>query len=111
MFAEYLPDYYCFEGSELKEIVDTAMTQQTVTDKITEIRSRFDASGSAEGSNTVSVEHELKDSSTDVPEISETESKETTEEETYEETDSYEDSYEDEESDDDDENDSYDEES
>ncbi|MCR5747421.1 MAG: hypothetical protein K6G03_06895 [Lachnospiraceae bacterium] len=34
MFAEYLSDYYCFEGSEIKEIVDTAMIQKAVTDKI-----------------------------------------------------------------------------
>lgn len=38
-----------FEGSELKEIVDTAMTQGIVTDKIAEIRSRSDAGGSGEG--------------------------------------------------------------
>lgn len=105
MFAEYLPDYYCFEGSELKEIVDTAMTQKAVTDKIAEIRSRSDTSGSAEDSNTVSVESELKDNSTEVLEISETESEEVTEEEPHDESDS------DEETDSDEENDSYDEES
>lgn len=101
MFAEYLSDYYCFEGSELKEIVDTAMTQEAVTDKIVEIRSRSDTSGSAEDSNTVSVENEPRDRGMDVPEISEPEP----EEEPYEESDS------DEETDEDDENDSYDEES
>ena len=105
MFAEYLQDYYCFEGSELKEIVDTAMTQEAVTDKIAEIRSRFDADDSAENSKTVSVESELKDNSTDVPEISELEPEEITEDEPYEETDG------DEEADEDDESDSYDEES
>ena len=105
MFAEYLPDYYCFEGSELKEIVDTAMTQKAVTDKIAEIRSRSDTSGSAEDSNTVSVENEPRDRGMDVPEISEPEPEEITEEELYEESDS------DEETDEDDENDSYDEES
>ena len=105
MFAEYLPDYYCFEGSELKEIVDTAMTQKAVTDKIAEIRSRSNADDSAENSKTVSVESELKDNSTDVPEISELEPEEITEDEPYEETDG------DEEADEDDENDSYDEES
>ena len=40
MFAEYLPDYYCFEGSELKEIIDTAMNQESVLNKISEIRNR-----------------------------------------------------------------------
>ena len=43
MFAEYLQDYYCFEGSELKEIVSTAMEQKAVSDKVAEIRSRTDA--------------------------------------------------------------------
>ena len=105
MFAEYLPDYYCFEGSELKEIVDTAMTQKAVTDKIAEIRSRSNADDSAENSKTVSVESELKDNSTDVPEISELEPEEITEDEPYEETDG------DEEAGEDDESDSYDEES
>ena len=117
MFAVYLPDYYCFEGSELKEIVDTAMTQEAVTDKITEIRSRSDASGSAEGSKTVSEENELKDSDTDITEISESESEEITEEEPYggintdEVTDEDDEPDPDEETDGDDENDSYDEES
>ena len=55
MFSEYLPDYYCFEGAELKEIVDTAMTQEAVTDKITEIRSRSDAGDSAGDRRTVGV--------------------------------------------------------
>ena len=105
MFAEYLPDYYCFEGSELKEIVDTAMTQEAVTDKIAEIRSRSDASGSAEDSNTVSEGNVPRGSGIDVPEISEPEPEEITEKEPYEEFDS------DEETDEDDENDSYDEES
>ena len=40
MFAEYLPDYYCFEGSELKEIIDAAMNQEIVLNKISEIRNR-----------------------------------------------------------------------
>ena len=109
MFAEYLPDYYCFEGSELKEIVDTAMTQKAVTDKIAEIRSRSDADDSAEDSNTVSEENELKDSGIDVPEISELEPEEITEDEPYEETDGDDESDSDEETDEDDENDSYDE--
>jgi len=111
MFAEYLPDYYCFEGSELKEIVDTAMTQEAVTDKIAEIRSRSDAGGSAEVSKTVSAKNEMKDSGKDVPEISETESEEVTEDEPYEETDGDDESDSDEETDEDEESDSYDEES
>ena len=117
MFAVYLPDYYCFEGSELKEIVDTAMTQEAVTDKINEIRSRSDASGSAEDSKNVSEENELKDSDTDITEISESESEEITEEEPYggintdEVTDEDDEPDPDEETDGDDENDSYDEES
>ena len=109
MFAEYLPDYYYFEGSELKEIVDTAMTQKAVTDKIAEIRSRSDADDSAEDSNTVSEENELKDSGIDVPEISELEPEEITEDEPYEETDGDDESDSDEETNEDDENDSYDE--
>ena len=40
MFAEHLPDFYCFDGEELKEIIDTAMTQKAVRDKISEIRKR-----------------------------------------------------------------------
>ena len=105
MFAEYLSDYYCFEGAELKEIVDTAMTQEAVTDKITEIRNRSDAGDSAGDRRTVGVKSGLKDSGKDVPEISETESEEITGEEPYEEPDT------DDENDEDDENDSYDEES
>ena len=81
------------------------MTQKAVTDKIAEIRSRSNADDSAENSKTVSVESELKDNSTDVPEISEFEPEEITEDEPYEETDG------DEEADEDDENDAYDEES
>ena len=42
MFAEHLPDFYCFDGEELKEIVDTAMSQKAVRDKISEIRKRPD---------------------------------------------------------------------
>ena len=105
MFAEYLQDYYCFEGSELKEIVDTAMTQEAVTDKIAEIRRRSDVSDSTEDSKDVSVENGLKDTGKDVPEISETESEKISEEESYEEPDM------DDENNEDDESDSYDEES
>ena len=119
MFAEYLPDYYCFEGTELKEIVDTAMTQEAVTDKIAEIRSRSDAGDSTEDSKDVSVKNELKDSnSTDTPEISEPKSEKITEEGSYRENDTDEVTDEDENDPDeetdegeDDENDSYDEES
>lgn len=120
MFAEYLSDYYCFEGSELKEIVNTAMIQGAVTDKIAEIRRRSDADDSTEDSKDVSVENELKDSnSTDAPEISKPESEKITEEGPYRENDTDEvtdedDEYNpDEETDEgeDDENDSYDEES
>ena len=105
MFAEYLQDYYCFEGSELKEIVDTAMTQEAVTDKIAEIRRRSDVSDSTEDSKDVSVENGLKDTGKDVPEISETESEKISEEESYEDPDM------DDENNEDDESDSYDEES
>ena len=48
MFAEYLPDYYCFEGSELKEIIDAAMNQEIVLNKISEIRNR-DSTDEADG--------------------------------------------------------------
>ena len=105
MFAEYLQDYYCFEGSELKEIVDTATTQEAVTDKIAEIRRRSDVSDSTEDSKDVSVENGLKDTGKDVPEISETESEKISEEESYEDPDM------DDENNEDDESDSYDEES
>ena len=52
MFAEHLPDFYCFDGEELKEIIDTAMTQKVVRDKISEISERPDeADISAEEDN------------------------------------------------------------
>lgn len=52
MFAEHIPDFYCFDGDELKEIIDTAMSQKAVRDKISEIRKRPDeADISAEGDN------------------------------------------------------------
>ena len=38
LFAEHLPDFYNFEAAELKEIIDTAMTQKATNDKITDIR-------------------------------------------------------------------------
>ena len=38
LFAEHLPDFYNFEAAELKEIIDTAMTQKATNDKITAIR-------------------------------------------------------------------------
>ncbi|MCR4849769.1 MAG: hypothetical protein K5870_00785 [Lachnospiraceae bacterium] len=101
MFAEYLPDYYCFEGSELKEIVDIAMTQETVAIKIAEIRNGSDAGDSGADSKAVIMERKLKDSGTDTPEISETESEEITEEEPYEEADTDEEAYEDEDKDED----------
>ncbi len=109
MFAEYLPDYYCFEGSELKGIVDTAMTQGAVTIKIAEIRNGSDAYDSGAGSKTVSVKSGMKDSGKDAPEISETESEENTEEEPCEETDMNGYAYEDEETDEDEDKDSGDE--
>lgn len=111
MFAEYLQDYYCFEGSELKEIVDIAMIQKAVTDKIAEIRRRSDVSDSAEDSKNESVKSELKDSGMDVPELPETELEEITEEEPYEETDGDGETDTDEETDEDGEIDLYDEES
>lgn len=48
MFAEHLPDFYCFDGEELKEIIDTAMTQKVVRDKISEIRNRPDKADDSE---------------------------------------------------------------
>ena len=105
MFAEYLSVYYCFEGSELKEIVGTAMIQEAVTDKIVEIRSRSDADDSGEDSKAMSVESSLKDNGKEVSEISETEPEEIIGDEPYGETDM------DEMTDEDDENGSYDEES
>ena len=38
LFEEHLPDFYNFEAAELKEIIDTAMTQKATNDKITAIR-------------------------------------------------------------------------
>ena len=70
MFAEYLPDYYCFEGSELKEIVGTAMKQEVVSDKIAEIRSRTDADASDTNDELQNGEIELNDDSVGAPELS-----------------------------------------
>lgn len=70
MFAEYLPDYYCFEGSELKEIVSTAMKQEVVSDKIAEIRNRAVADASGENGELQNGETEPNDDSVDVPELS-----------------------------------------
>ena len=42
MFADHLPDFYCFDGEEIREIVDTAMSQKAVRDKISEIRNKSD---------------------------------------------------------------------
>ncbi len=38
LFAEHLPDFYNFEAAELKEIIDTAMTQKATEKRIAAIR-------------------------------------------------------------------------
>ena len=117
MFAEYLPDYYCFEGSELKEIIDAAMNQEIVLNKISEIRNR-DSTDEAE-QNGKAEENEAKPNDTHMiaSELSDPEKDETDEADEYEENSSDDDADgddendPDEETDEDDENDSYDEES
>ena len=74
MFADHLPDYYCFDGEELKEIVDTAMSQKAVRDKISEIRNKSDeADISEEDGNEIGSsarERRAPDSSEEEPTIS-----------------------------------------
>ena len=98
MFAEYLPDYYCFEGSELKEIVSTAMKQEVVSDKIAEIRSRTDADASDTNDELQNGETASNDDSVGASELSDADG------EVIEEPDDYE-SDSDDETDGDDEND------
>ncbi|MCR5650797.1 MAG: hypothetical protein K6F86_06400 [Lachnospiraceae bacterium] len=69
MFAEYLPDYYCFEGSELKEIVSTAMKQEVVSNIIAEIRSRTDADASETNGELQNGETGSSDDSVGAPEL------------------------------------------
>ena len=84
MFAEYLPDYYCFEGSELKEIVSTAMKQEVVSDKIAEIRSRTDADASDTNDELQNGETESKEDSVSTPELSDVDGEVIEEPENYE---------------------------
>ena len=42
LFAEHLPDFYNFEAEELKDIIDTAMTQKATEKKIVAIKKAVD---------------------------------------------------------------------
>ena len=42
LFITHLPDFYYFEAAELKEIIDTAMTQKATLEKIEAIRKTAD---------------------------------------------------------------------
>lgn len=114
MFAEYLPDYYCFEGSELKEIIDTAMNQESVLNKISEIRNRADNDEAERNGKAGEPEAKPNDTHITATELSDSENDEAEE---YEENGSDDEADEDDENDTDDEtygdyeSDSYDEES
>ena len=45
LFITHLPDFYYFEAAELKEIIDTAMTQKATLEKIEAIRKTADDVG------------------------------------------------------------------
>ena len=61
MLAEHLPDFYCFDGDELKEIIDTAMSQKAVRDKISEIRKRPDKADESEDNDSAAGASEKTD--------------------------------------------------
>ena len=114
MFAEYLPDYYCFEGSELKEIIDAAMNQESVLNKISEIRNRAGTDEAEQNGKVGEPEAKPNDTHITATELSDSENDEAEE---YEENGSDDEADEDDENDTDDEtygdyeSDSYDEES
>ena len=117
MFAEYLSDYYCFEGSELKEIVDTAMNQESVLNKISEIRNRTGTDEAEQNGKAGKNEAKPNDTHMIAAELSDPEKDEADEADEYEKNSSADDADGDDENNPDDEtygdyeNDSYDEES
>ena len=117
MFAEYLPDYYCFEGSELKEIIDTAMNQESVLNKISEIRNGTGTDEAEQNGKAGEPEAKLNDTHMAAPELSDPEKDEIDEADEYEKNSSDDEADEDDENnpddevDGDEESDSYDEES
>ena len=84
MFAEYLPDYYCFEGSELKEIIDTAMNQESVLNKISEIRNRADNDEAERNGKAGEPEAKPNDTHINATELSDPEKDEADEADEYE---------------------------
>lgn len=63
LFVEHLPDFYNFEASELKEIIDTAMSQKSTKDRIAMIRknSGTDFAGVNEEKQSVSQSDKADD--------------------------------------------------
>ena len=114
MFAEYLSDYYCFEGVELKEIIDAAMNQEIVLNKISEIRNRAGTDEAEQNGKAGEPEAKPNDTHITATELSDPEKDEAEE---YKENGSDDEADEDDENDTDDEtygdyeSDSYDEES
>ena len=79
MFAEYLSDYYCFEGSELKEIIDTAMNQESVLNKISAIRNRAGTDEAEQNGKAGETKAKLNDTHMAASELSDPEKDETDE--------------------------------
>lgn len=117
MFAEYLSDYYCFEGAELKEIIDTAMNQEIVLNKISEIRNRAGTDEAEQDGKAGENETKPNDTHMIASELSDPEKDEADEADEYEKNSSDDEADEDDENnpddevDGDEESDSYDEES
>lgn len=117
MFAEYLSDYYCFEGAELKEIIDTAMNQEIVLNKISEIRNRAGTDEAEQDGKAGENEAKPNDTHMIASELSDPEKDEADEADEYEKNSSDDEADEDDENnpddevDGDEESDSYDEES
>ena len=84
MFAEYLSDYYCFEGSELKEIIDAAMNQEIVLNKISEIRNRADTDEAEQNGKAGENEAKPNDTHMTATESSDSEKDEADEADEYE---------------------------
>ena len=84
MFAEYLPDYYCFEGSELKEIIDAAMNQESVLNKISEIRNRAGTDEAEQNGKVGEPEAKPNDTHITATELSDSEKDEADEADEYE---------------------------
>lgn len=79
MFADHLPDFYCFDGEEIREIVDTAMSQKAVRDKISEIRNKSDEVDIF-GEDGNEKESEIKENNEPIGDDNEEESEESDEE-------------------------------